>query len=120
MMITKKISGDVNRNTLAWWLNFGIDRSLTIEQKKKDWKITKSVRLGSIENEVYKNGACLIASTNEIYDWIKENDPKDQRLKYRLPTCKFDDDKIIWAINFNFHANEWQLEPMRHIGKNIK
>lgn len=116
-LVTKMIETNEQVGTLAWAINTGIRRSINIDDFKKTVRrfSRKVIRKGSIEEYLIKNKACLIASSNEIYNWIKINSPKDER---RNSTWMEDDtNKFIWIVDFNIINKSWTLLPLRRIGK---
>ena len=116
ILVTKKIGDNENDFNLAWAINLGIRRSSDIEGYKKRLKVRAKIRKGTIEEYVVNRKACLIASTNEIYDWMEKNSPKDKRLKNRVVHSD-NDVRTVWLVDYVSPIRGWSLIPMRHIGK---
>ena len=112
-IITKKINGNYEAWTLADCINSCINIS---SRAKSGRKIPKE---NTLEWELFTQKGCLLASPNEIYDWIKEHNPTDKRLKNRIP-CKYDDDKSLWCVMWNSFHERFDLTPWRHIGARTK
>lgn len=118
-IITKKIEGNFEAWTVASSINTCINISSKVDEYKKLFKINKSPKENTLEWELYKQKGCLLASPNEILDWLKEHNPTDKRLKGHIP-CKYDDDKILWCVMWSEFLKIWKLTPMRHMGKRTK
>lgn len=116
-LVTKMIEGNEQVGTLAWAINTSIRRSANIEGFKKTVKqfSRKVIRKGSIEEHLIKNGACLIATEQDIYNWMKINSPKDKRCDSIL--LENDANKYVWMVDFNTMRKSWTLLPLRRIGK---
>ena len=109
-IITKKIEGDFE----TWSLANLINASINVSSRAK--KGNKTPKKNTLEWELYTQKGCLLASKNEILDWLKEHNPTDKRIKNHIPGI-YDDDKILWCASYNEFHEKFDLSPVRNIGK---
>lgn len=118
-IITEKLQGSKEQWSLADSVNTCIHQSSIVDEYKKKFGIKKTPKENTLEFELYKKKGCLVASPNEIYDWLKEHNPTDKRLKHHFPN-ESDNDKMLWCVHWNISNKEWELMPWRNVGKRTK
>lgn len=118
-IITKKIE-TTQAESIGRYLNMCIDKSNNLEERKRYFGVKKNPRVGSLEEMLFERKGCLIASVNEIYDWLEKNDPKDSRNKGKWIPSKYDNQKMMWFVSWNDNVKDWQIEAMRSVGARIK